>query len=778
MLFNSVQFLLFFPLVTLVYYALPHRFRWMHLLLASCVFYCAFVPIYLLILVFTILVDYFAGIAIDGARGNRRKLFLLLSVCANVGVLAVFKYYNFFIGNINAVSGISLPLLQILLPIGLSFHTFQAMSYTIEVYAGRQEAERHLGLFSLYVLFYPQLVAGPIERPQNLLHQFREEKSFRSDDLLYGLRLMLWGFFKKVVIADRLAIYVNAVFAHPADFHFLNLLVATVFFSVQIYCDFSGYSDIAIGAARTMGFDLMTNFNRPYFAANIQDFWRRWHVSLSTWFRDYVYLPLGGRDAAGARRYYNLFVVFLLSGLWHGANWTFVVWGALHAAFVVAYLQVRKFVSQRLAGLPGVTVLSVLTTFACVTFAWIFFRANSLDDAILISSRILNGYQLVQFQPVVVDWATKREFGWADAGGNRLHLVGESAQARAEKEAGSGKGSSRLYRHGRNQLTAMPPVDHPAAEAATASPAACPVCAAPPLPRPVFGQGPWRVMACRACGHGWTLPRPSDDDLRRAYGIGDYYADRGMPASVVRPDDRARAAGLRARFGGTRLLDVGSGPGTFLAAAAEQGYAVVGSEWSAEMAAHAARTFGVDVRSGPFGGGQFEADAYFDVITMHHVLEHLPDPLAALDLARRLLAPGGTLILEVPNRRAMAARFPGKARRDVHDLPVHLHHFTSESLRKSIAAAGFDTVEVTPSIPHLLQAALAFVSRCRGTLRRFLARLASPSSAVAGAASGSGHPSSPERVAADSRGGDLVRWIRRHCPGIRLAAEAGTTKRS
>ncbi|MEI9935338.1 MAG: MBOAT family O-acyltransferase [Ferruginibacter sp.] len=302
---------------------MPHKFRWILLLTASCIFYMAFVPVYILILIFTIINDYIAGIIIENAQNKKRKLFLVLSIVSNVGVLAFFKYYNFFIENVNAllhslhVTTYSVPLLSILLPIGLSFHTFQAMGYTIEVYRGNQKAERHFGIYALYVMFYPQLVAGPIERPQNLLHQFWEKHSFSSQRLLDGLRLMLWGFFKKVVIADRLALYVNAVFNFPGNYHYLNLIIATLFFTIQIYCDFSGYSDIAIGAAKTMGFDLMTNFNRPYFSKNIQEFWAKWHISLSTWFKDYLYIPLGGNRVKVSRMYLNIAIVFLVSGLWH-----------------------------------------------------------------------------------------------------------------------------------------------------------------------------------------------------------------------------------------------------------------------------------------------------------------------------------------------------------------------------------------------------------------------------------------------------------------------------
>ncbi len=416
MLFNSLQFLIFFPVVTLLFFLLPHRFRWFHLLLASCIFYMAFIPIYILILFFTIVVDYFAGRIIENARGRKRKLFLVLSIVVNVGALSVFKYFNFFIDNVNTllhslhITAHSIPLLNIILPIGLSFHTFQAMSYTIEVYRRNQKAERHFGIYALYVMFYPQLVAGPIERPQNLLHQFHDRHRFNSQNLLDGLRLMLWGFFKKLVIADRVAMYVNSVFNFPGNYHYLNLVIAVLFFSIQIYCDFSGYSDIAIGAAKTMGFDLMTNFNRPYFSKNIQEFWSKWHISLSTWFRDYLYIPLGGNRVKIPRLYLNIAIVFLISGLWHGANWTYIIWGALHAIYILTYLFIKRnnLVKSRKSIFSN--LVFGLITFSLVTFAWIFFRANNLSDAILIVKHILNLHHSQPFQVVVTNLKDMSDF--------------------------------------------------------------------------------------------------------------------------------------------------------------------------------------------------------------------------------------------------------------------------------------------------------------------------------------------------------------------------------
>ncbi|MCD6013661.1 MAG: rane bound O-acyl transferase family protein [Flavipsychrobacter sp.] len=403
MLFNSFQFLLFFPIVTLLYFLLPYKFRWFHLLVASCIFYMAFVPVYILILGFTIVIDYIAGIMIENATGRRRKWFLIMSLVANIGVLAVFKYYNFFIDNINYLfsssgNSFQLPLLAILLPIGLSFHTFQAMSYTIEVYRGHQKAERHFGIYALYVMFYPQLVAGPIERPQNLLHQFHEHHNFDYEECKEGLKQMLWGFFKKIVIADRLALVVKTVFTHPHDFSGPSLAIATLFFTFQIYCDFSGYSDIAIGAARVMGFKLMRNFNRPYFSKSISEFWTRWHISLSTWFKDYLYIPLGGNRVPVPRMYLNLAIVFLVSGLWHGANWTFIAWGALHAFYLIFGMVTKK---ARVAAMNSIGIkehsvlnktLSIAITFLLASFAWIYFVSANIHDALYVSTHLFSGW--------------------------------------------------------------------------------------------------------------------------------------------------------------------------------------------------------------------------------------------------------------------------------------------------------------------------------------------------------------------------------------------------
>ena len=416
MLFNSAAFAIFFPVVTVLFFLLPHRFRGGLLLLASCYFYMAFIPKYIIILVFTIAVDYVAGILISRTTGRCRRLCLILSIVANVGVLAFFKYFNFLNDNLRFLAThlslrYPIPALNIILPIGLSFHTFQSMSYTIEVYRGKQEPERNLARFALYVLFYPQLVAGPIERPQNLLWQLKTEQRFDYERVREGLLLMAWGLFKKVAVADRLAVIVNAVYRQDSAFSGWALLVATYCFAIQIYCDFSGYSDIAIGAAKVMGIRLMVNFKQPYFSGSISEFWTRWHVSLSTWFRDYVYFPLGGRRVSLMRRCFNLMVVFAISGLWHGANWTYVIWGMLNGLYLVSSVLTKSSREAALrvsgvGGFPGVhRVLSVLCTFHLILLSWVFFRAESVGQAVGILKAIVT-WRVGRAVPLAADEGT------------------------------------------------------------------------------------------------------------------------------------------------------------------------------------------------------------------------------------------------------------------------------------------------------------------------------------------------------------------------------------
>ncbi|WP_439556308.1 MBOAT family O-acyltransferase [Dyadobacter sp.] len=415
MLFNTIQFLIFFIVVTLAYFSLSWRGRWILLLAASCYFYMVFKPVFILILFGTIVIDYYAGIWIEKSRNPKQKKWLLIiSLISNIGILAFFKYYDFLQDSINSLlaSADLRPLVppltrmipaqfaqwittgsgKILLPIGLSFHTFQAMSYTIEVYRGHQKAERHFGIYALYVMFYPQLVAGPIERPQNMLFQFHSYFKCDFEQVKEGLMQMAFGLFKKIVIADRLSMFVDYAYDPNTEQNGLTLLTATVFYSFQIYCDFSGYSDMAIGAARVMGFTLMDNFKAPYEAKSIKEFWGRWHISLSTWFRDYLYIPLGGNRNGEFARYRNQMIVFLVSGLWHGTSWSFVIWGGLHGFYQIVASLRDKWLDKAGIRLPDnalTRIVNLIITFLLVSLTWVFFR-NSISRSIEILKGISN----------------------------------------------------------------------------------------------------------------------------------------------------------------------------------------------------------------------------------------------------------------------------------------------------------------------------------------------------------------------------------------------------
>ena len=400
MLFNSFQFLIFFPIVVILYFVIPHKFRWIFLLAASYYFYMCWKAEYIILILISTALDYFAGIKMEEASTLRkRKLFLVLSLVSNLGLLFTFKYFNFFSDSVQLILErfnifVDSPSFKLLLPVGISFYTFQTLSYSIDIFKGERKAERHFGYFALYVSFFPQLVAGPIERSTRLLPQFFEKHELKLSNVGDGLKLMLWGFFKKVVIADRLAILVNQIYNHSDMYQGTALLLATYFFAFQIFCDFSGYTDIAIGAARVMGFELMENFRRPYYSKSISEFWKRWHISLSTWFRDYLYIPLGGNRVKKWRWYFNLFMTFLISGLWHGANWTFVIWGAIHGFYLVFAVWTSRIVEKIydfLRFYKGTKIrkfVDVFITFHLVLFAWIFFRANSLNDALHIIGNI------------------------------------------------------------------------------------------------------------------------------------------------------------------------------------------------------------------------------------------------------------------------------------------------------------------------------------------------------------------------------------------------------
>lgn len=378
MIFTTFQFVIFYVVVFGLYFLLPRSARHPLLLAASYYFYMCSVPWYLTVIIAITLIDFFTGIKMEEARSHAvKRFYLILSLVSNLGILITFKYAAFFASNINDVLGIGLPVLKLILPLGISFHTFQAVSYSVEVYRGRVPAERSLMRYSLYVAFFPQMVAGPIERPGNLLTQFHTDHTLNYDRFRSGLQMVLWGLFKKVAVADLVAPVVSTVYAAPEQFSGPVLILATVLFAVQIYGDFSGYTDIAIGVARMMGYDLMINFRQPYFSKSVGEFWRRWHISLSTWFRDYLYIPLGGNRGAKSRTYVNLVLVFFLCGLWHGANFTFIVWGLYHGLFlVIERIGFGNWLGRRGAWLQHAYTLLV------VMVGWVFFRAEDMTHAL------------------------------------------------------------------------------------------------------------------------------------------------------------------------------------------------------------------------------------------------------------------------------------------------------------------------------------------------------------------------------------------------------------
>jgi D-alanyl-lipoteichoic acid acyltransferase DltB (MBOAT superfamily) len=385
--FVSPQFVVFFLFVLALYFYLPYRLRLVFLCVVSLYFYAFWNIAYLPLLLISAGIDYLAAIQLERIPPDhlrQRRLVLAISMTTNLGILFTFKYFNFFADSLVALltaSGIPADpfVLNVLLPVGISFYTFQSMSYTIDVYRGDLKAERDPVRFLTFVAFFPQLVAGPIERATNLLPQFGKLHRFEYGRVVEGMRYILWGAFKKMVIADRLAIYVNAVYNDVGSYSGLPLIMATVFFAFQIYCDFSGYTDMAIGTAKILGFDLMENFRQPYLAKSLTEFWRRWHISLSTWFRDYVYIPLGGNRKGFGRTLVNLFIVFLVSGLWHGANWTFVLWGLVHGLGVVVEAVFSRVRKGRAAVLTAPVRWAITMVLVCA--AWVFFRANSLEDA-------------------------------------------------------------------------------------------------------------------------------------------------------------------------------------------------------------------------------------------------------------------------------------------------------------------------------------------------------------------------------------------------------------
>ena len=416
MLFNSIEFLIFFPIVTLLFYLVPHKYRWMLLLAASCFFYMWFIPKYILILLITIAIDYSAGILIEKWKDDKRrkKTWLVISIVSTCAVLFIFKYLNFCSANLVALAqhfGWAHPqkVLEIILPIGLSFHTFQSLSYVIEVYRGNHKAEHHFGYYALYVMFYPQLVTGPIERPQNLLRQLHEEKELQYDNVANGLRLILFGLFLKMVVADNLGTYVDKIYADPHAFSSGDILLGMLFYSFQIYGDFFGYSTIALGCALTMGFTLMDNFKTPYLSDSVQEFWRRWHISLSTWFRDYLYIPLGGNRVSIPRWALNTLIVFTVCGIWHGANWTFMIWGFAYGVLLIIERGLRNIhLFDKIENKTGKIILKICNiakTFVVVTLLWSIFRATNFGNLRdLFSALFHNGTVASQLQVAPVAW--------------------------------------------------------------------------------------------------------------------------------------------------------------------------------------------------------------------------------------------------------------------------------------------------------------------------------------------------------------------------------------
>lgn len=409
MLFNSLQYLIFFFLVVTVYYLISHRYRWTFLLATSYYFYMCWKIEYVFLIIASTVSTYIAGILLEKHSESLNKKWILVAVLLfNLGILFIFKYYNFFNDSLQVVLSkfnifYGAPALKLLLPVGISFYTFQVISYLVDVYRGQKDAERHFGYFAVFVSFFPKLVAGPIERAGNMLPQFREEVVFDYQRITDGLKLIAWGLFKKMVIADRIAVYVDQIYNNPADYTGAPVILATVFFAIQIYCDFSGYSDIAIGSGQVLGFRLMNNFDRPYSAKSVTEFWRRWHISLSTWLTDYIYTPvlIHYRHWGMPAIIFSLFVTFLACGLWHGANWTFVIWGLMHGIMLSLDVVTKKKRKEIKKLVPRAVYdnISMLFTFSFLCFTYVFFRANSVSDAFLI----INNMFTIDFSNMNID---------------------------------------------------------------------------------------------------------------------------------------------------------------------------------------------------------------------------------------------------------------------------------------------------------------------------------------------------------------------------------------
>ena len=407
MQFTSINFLIFFLTISSLYFIIPHKFRWIWLLICSYFFYMVSNPKYAICIATSTIITYLSGLLINNANNicnkkkssQMKKLWVFASFSSNLGILFLFKYYNFFNDSLSRgldLVGISshMPSFEYLLPLGISFYTLQALSYTVDVYRKDVLPEKNLGKYALFVSFFPQVVAGPIEKSKNMLHQFEEKHVFNYNRIKNGLLLILWGIFVKIVVADRLAILVNTVYHNPNNYKGFTTSIATLFFTFQIYCDFMSYSDIARGAAEVLGFKVTNNFKQPYLSKSIKEFWSRWHVSLTSWFKDYLYFPLGGNGRGKLRSYYNIMIVFLVSGLWHGATFNFIIWGGLHGLYQVVENLLKPFKTKAIKALNINTeilsfkFLQVFITFMLVNFAWIFFKASSFLAAITIIKNV------------------------------------------------------------------------------------------------------------------------------------------------------------------------------------------------------------------------------------------------------------------------------------------------------------------------------------------------------------------------------------------------------
>lgn len=405
MLFNSLTFLIFLVCILSLYYILPYKYKWYLLLIGSCIFYMAWRIEFIFLILFSSFFNYYIGLLIEKYE-DKSKTILTTGLIINFLILFIFKYSIFINHSFMSIYNyfnISYPIkdFDIVLPMGISFYTFQATSYTIDIYRKRYKAEKNILKVTLYIMFFPQLVAGPIERADNLLNQLFLNHKFNIYNISMGIKIMLIGYFKKIVIADRIAILVNTVYNSPYDYNGISFIIATIFFAIQLYCDFSGYSDIAIGCAKLFNINLMENFKSPYFSKSIKEFWTRWHISLSTWFKDYLYIPLGGNRKGIIRTYFNLMITFLVSGIWHGANWTFILWGGLNGFYQIIGDLKNRFLKSINFNIKNkyinrfFNIFRILITFSLICFSLIFFRANTVKDAFYIINNLFSDIQNV-----------------------------------------------------------------------------------------------------------------------------------------------------------------------------------------------------------------------------------------------------------------------------------------------------------------------------------------------------------------------------------------------